>query len=199
MENYRTISLSRGLDAIVDSSDFEWLSKYRWHAIKNGRHSPRYYATRAQHVAGEGRALTILMHRMIMGDIPKDRVVDHINGNSLDNRRCNLRLATRRQNAHNVSPHQKRKSPIKGATWSNQRQGWLARITVEGNLLYMGVFKNDVECGILYDNAARFFFGEFAALNNPESEYDPDFWQSLPRSFKHVARMHLAKQNKSLR
>jgi hypothetical protein len=87
----REIPLTRGLFAIVDDEDFERLSKWKWHA---NLQSSRFYAART--------LKKILMHNVVLGHAQNRKiVVDHINRNSLDNRKCNLRLVTQSENLLN--------------------------------------------------------------------------------------------------
>ena len=106
------------------------------------------------------------MHREIM-HAPKGMVVDHIDGNSLNNRRSNLRLCTVSQN------HQNRRrtygsSKYKGAWWDKRRNKWVAAITFKGKYIYLGFFDNEIDAGKAYDRKAAELFGEFAYLNFPD-------------------------------
>jgi hypothetical protein len=96
-DEIRYIPLTKGLYAIVDAADYEWLSKYKWTALIVG---DKAYAIRSH------KGKTILMHREIMQP-PPGMVVDHINGVSLNNRRCNLRVCTPLQNRYNSRPRPK--------------------------------------------------------------------------------------------
>lgn len=106
-----------------------------------------------------------LLHRLIMG-APKNMVVDHINGDPLDNRRNNLRLATRLQSVMNRGKLKCGKAPFKGITKRGKR--WEASIKIHGKSHYLGVF-DCPGCGHnAYVQAARELFGEFA---NPGWEF----------------------------
>ena len=149
------IELNGGLFAIIDSRDFREVSKYRWYAMQwNGRIT----GVIAGSIVGN-----VLLHRVVMQ--PEAGFdVDHRNGNPLDNRRCNLRLATRSQNCQN---RQKRfgtvGSQYKGVFRSGRR--WRAFIRVKGVRSHLGQFDSEMEAAIAYDDAARRFFGEFARPN----------------------------------
>jgi hypothetical protein len=148
----KTIALTRGLVTLVDDEDFEWLSTMKWHAATHG--------SRGQWSAGAGHR-TIRMHRLIMS-APVGMQVDHINGDPLDNRRCNLRLCTRRQNQGN------RRSVsnclgVKGVTLL--RGAFVAAIRVHGKLKYLGAYKTKEDAARAYDRAAVQEFGTFAATN----------------------------------
>lgn len=107
------------------------------------------------------------MHREIL-NVPAGLECDHINGNSLDNRRANLRAATRQQNCWN---NRKRKpnslSKYKGVSFSKRGKPWKATLTVDGNWIYLGSYNSEKEAAKAYDKAAKKHFGEFAKLNFP--------------------------------
>jgi hypothetical protein len=149
----RYITLTRGLHALVDAEDYEWLKDYKWHATYS-RASGTMYACRR-----DGRR-TVLLHRQIMNP-PKGMVVDHINGNGLDNRRCNLRICTQAQNAHNRRGHAGRKSRFLGV--SPRGDKWEARVGRQ----HLGLFDDEVEAAKVRDRKARELYGEHAWLNFP--------------------------------
>lgn len=149
------ISLTRGKVAFADAADMDLLSNYKWSF--NGR-----YAQAVDRQSGK----VVKMHRVIMQP-PANLEVDHINGNMLDNRRANLRLATRRQNARNRRLSKDNTSGYKGAQWHAQLGRWQGRIKVNGKFISLGVFDTAEAAGRAYDDAARTYFGEFAHPNFP--------------------------------
>lgn len=123
--------------AIVDKADEESLNRYRW-SLSNGR-PHRTYRSR-------GRQPGVLMYRQILGLKPGDPHVDHRNGNLLDNRRENLRLATRSQNLQNRSgPTRASKSGVRGVCWLTRDRRWHAQATVAGAHHHLGNFHSKVE------------------------------------------------------
>lgn len=156
------IELTQGFVAIVDDDDAGLVERYRWKVLKAAGH---FYACRST------RKATILMHRAILG-APPELWVDHRNGNGLDNRRSNLRLATARQNTVN-----RRKtsgfSSFKGVYWNKERSLWQAQIgdgaTSEGRqkVIYLGRFESEEAAARAYDAKALEMHGEFANLNFP--------------------------------
>jgi hypothetical protein len=154
----RYIPLTRGLHAIVDAEDYGWLSRYKWHAQSAGR-SGTFYAARNR--PGGGLAL---MHRMIMRP-PRGMVVDHINGNGLDNRRCNLRICTRAQNARNGPKRAGSKFRFVGVYPRGDK--WQACVTCNGKDHYLGPFDDEVAAAKARDRLASKLFGEYAWLNLP--------------------------------
>jgi hypothetical protein len=106
------------------------------------------------------------MHRELI-EVPAGMVVDHINRNSLDNRKSNLRAATAAQNMWNRCKEKKAKatSIYKGVGWARQRKCWRAEIWANGRRMSLGHFKSEVDAAKAYDRAARKYHGQFAVLN----------------------------------
>jgi len=104
------------------------------------------------------------LHRIIM-NCPKEMVVDHINGDTLDNRKCNLRVCTNAQNIMNSFPHKNKSCEFKGVCFSKKYKKWQSQITFEKKNYFLGYFENKVDAAIVYNNAAIKYFGEFARLN----------------------------------
>lgn len=141
--------------ALVDASDFEWLSKYSW--IKGGRYG-QYVATQIQ----PGRRL--YMHQLLVPGVPE---VDHKNGNGHDNRRENLRPTTRVGNCANMKSRAV-KATYKGIALQSNGKGWNARIRMpDGSRPSLGSFASQEEAARAYDDAARRVHGEFACVNFP--------------------------------
>lgn len=136
---------------VVDAADFDAVRRYRWSA--SGRHVQA-------HIGGR----TVSMHRFLM-DPPPGHVVDHINANGFDNRRANLRICTRAQNAQNRSAGGCMGFPpdsYKGVQYASA-SGYSAHICDT----YLGLYPTQEEAARAYDAAARSRFGEFARLNFP--------------------------------
>ena len=112
--------------------------------------------------------------------------VDHINGNCLDNRRSNLRVATPSQNSQNKSGSsaQHRTSAHKGVSWKSRDEIWVAQILVNKLKIHLGYFQGEQDAAIQYDCAARFYFGEFARVNFPDIPPDSawKFSRRIPSS-----------------
>lgn len=157
MQDFREIQLTRGQVAKVDCEDFERINQWKWHVADN------FYAKRREFVGGKPVAWK-RMHREVIGAQP-GQVVDHINGDRLDNRRANLRICTQQQNLFNSKKHKDCTSRFKGVFWSRQAQKWQTRIRAEGKSKHLGYSLNEVDAAILYNQAAARYFGEFARLN----------------------------------
>lgn len=153
----KLIPLTRGKFAIVDTEDYDHLSKHKWCATKN---SQTFYACRAR------RGKKVFMHRLI-ANAPAGLLVDHIDGNGLNNQKHNLRLCTITQNARNRGPNRNASSRYKGISWSKCCKKWQARIRPNRKTIHLGLFDNEIQAGIAYDRKAEELFGEFAYLNFP--------------------------------
>lgn len=158
----KQIPLTKGMFAIVDDEDFDVYSTQKWH-VKKG--STKHYAACARKVTHEGKeySIKIFMHRCML-DADVGVIVDHINGNGLDNRRCNLRLATRSQNLANQRTV-RNKWGYKGITYRRRHKTWRARIGFNGKTVDLGEFGNLDDAAQAYDEAAKKLFGEFAVTN----------------------------------
>ncbi len=162
----REISLITGGKSIVDPIDFEWLSSFTWFEDSFG-----YAYHRIKHYIIEGRHRNpcIPMHKAILG--PRIGLeIDHINKNKLDNRRANLRFATRSENMMNRGKQVNNKSMFKGVYIRRDGKKWCAEIQSDGHQIYLGSFVDKVEAAKVYDYYARHLHGEFANLNFPEVE-----------------------------
>lgn len=150
------VAVSGALQAIVDSQDADRVRMHRWKMTRS--------------VYGIGYAITkvdgktVSMHRLIFGQSCDGSIVDHINGNTLDNRRCNLRIADDAQNQWNRSKRAGR-SKFKGVCFHAKSGKWMSRIAVRKRRIQIGLFDSEEAAGRAYDAAAMQHFGEFARCN----------------------------------
>jgi len=108
------------------------------------------------------------MEKVIMRALDTERV-DHIDGNTLDNRKCNLRLATPTENARNSRKAKgKWTSRYKGVSWSRVDRRWRAEIRVNGKIVYLGLHRVEYLAACAYDRAAIKHFSRFARPNFPQ-------------------------------
>ena len=187
----KEIKLTKGYSAKVDDDDYDWLMQYNWHTLERGKESNRRrlrehpVARTAIPVAmpdGYNAYRIISMHCLIMDAKPGD-IIDHIDGDPLNNRRENLRFVTNQQNAWNA----RGAKSINGKPTSSRFKGvfkktcktkcgdyeyWVARVKANGfdNTVYHG--KDEVAAACMYDISAQNYFGEYARLNFDGAAYD---------------------------
>jgi hypothetical protein len=153
-----TVPLTKGLQALVDDEDLESvLSAGPWHAVVS--HGQTFYAVHGEWVSG--KIVHTRMHCLIL-DAKPGQQVDHINGNSLDNRRANLRLATPTENRANTGKRRGGVSRYKGVSWHHGR--WAARIGDR----WLGQYPTEEDAARAYDAAAVEAWGVYARLNLPK-------------------------------
>ena len=163
------IQLTQERTAIIDDIDSD-LNQFNWYAAFH----PKYgnggnYTARRKYRKGIC-VHTEQMHRTILSRIlnrPLERYeeVDHENRNPLDNRRQNLRLATREQNTRNQGAHKDGSSNFKGVSWNKEKGKWHARIYTKGKHIHIGYFENATSAAKSYDEKAKQLFGAFAVTN----------------------------------
>lgn len=154
----RLISLTQGFFALVDDDDYEALSKFKWNASPT--HSGTFYAARGAK-KNNGKYATVLMHRII-NKTPKGILTDHINGDTLDNQKTNLRNVTYQQNRQNSKSKRGGYSKYKGVTWHKRDKCWTTKIVVNGEIINLGNFQNEEMASDAYNKAADQYFGEYA-------------------------------------
>lgn len=155
------IQLSKGKVALVDDKDYEVLSKHKWFAL-NGK-----YAARTVWDGKAKKKTTILLHRQIL-DEPIGLDVDHINLNTFDNRRDNLRAITHQQNCFN-RPGLQGHSNYKGVSrvWNGN---WAAKITISENTIPLGTYTSEIDAAKAYNIGALNYMREVATLNEVNHE-----------------------------
>jgi hypothetical protein len=163
----KEIPLTQGLFALVDDAEFAALNAHKWHAVKMGTASrPLFYAVRNITIAANKGRLE-LMHRRIMR-ATHGLVVDHINSDTLDNRRINLRLCSQGENMKNMRSGPN-KHGFRGIAKSSIGT-FAASTRVNHKSKYLGCFPTAELAARAYDAAALNEFGEFAKLNFPMAE-----------------------------
>lgn len=158
-KDWSYIKLTRNYLVMVDRDKHDELSKFKWYSVISESNPLNCYA--AYKINGK----VVKMHRYLMGDPPfVGACVDHINGNSLDNRVSNLRWVTPRQNNMNVRPS-KSKCKFKGVCFRGQINKYEARITDNGKTVTIGYYDTEIEAAKAYNKKSIEVFGEYARPN----------------------------------
>ena len=147
---------------IVDDDLFDYLNQWRWSATWSPI-TRSFYATTGS--LENKKRKTLYMHREIM-NTPKGFDTDHINHDTLDNRKQNLRVATRSQNTINTPKYINNSSGFKGVSFHKGNKKWRVQITKDYNPISLGYFTDKEEAALAYNEAAKKYHGELARLNN---------------------------------
>jgi len=162
---FRRIPLTQGKFAIVDPEDYDRLSKYKWHTNKGGR---TFYAMRWVPSKKPKRYIALYMHRQVL-NFPDAEYIDHRNNEGFDNRKANIRPATRAQNNYNRQKYSNNSySKYKGVGFKRKGKKWSAQIGLGNKMIFLGYFKNEIDAAKAYDRAAKKYYKEFASLNFPK-------------------------------
>lgn len=169
MENFKTITLTNKdhKQVIVDKELFDELSKHKWHE------NPYGYAFSSK---------LGFMHRYILNCTDKNLIVDHINHNILDNRKCNLRIVTRQQNNWN-SRSNTGTSKFKGVRRierDNKYISYVSNIVYNKKAIFLGYYSTELEAAYAYNLHVKDYFGEYACLNEFTSEEYKTLQTMLP-------------------
>ena len=154
--NVAYVPLTRGYEAIVCAYDVHLVDGLNWVAMVGKR---AVYAVCYIKTGGETTA--VLMHRKILS-APTGMKVDHVNGDGLDNRRANIRLATSAQNAHNQKMSSANRSGVKGVSWNKRAGKWIARVMKDGVHVYLGLFDDIGAAEIAVSKARDELHGPYA-------------------------------------
>lgn len=157
----KLIQLTKGQVALVDDDDFERINAHKWHSNWDAC-TKSFRAVRTISTV-TGRK-TVKMHREVM-DAQSGFAVDHINHNTLDNRKENLRLCSRSQNNANQRLRSNNKSGFKGVCFNKRIGKWCAEFQVNGKQCYIGIFASALEAALAYDERITDAVGEFAMTN----------------------------------
>jgi hypothetical protein len=153
----KRIKLTHNKVALVDDRSYPYLSQFRWQARKD-RTTGKLYAAR------QVCRKYIYMHREIL-NAPDGLHVDHVNGDPLDNREKNLRLATSAQNAWNRDKYKNNTTGFKGVACDKGRGKLRAQIRVNGKHIHLGWYDDPREAALAYDRAVRQYHGSFGCTN----------------------------------
>lgn len=158
-----TIPLTRGYFMTVGTIDVD-LNKNKWHVAPDKR---TFYALRTVKIDGKRKSISahrVIMARILGRELNRNEQVDHVNGDGLDNRRGNLRLAESCQNTRNSRLRIDNSSGYKGVSWKKSSQRWVARIMKDKRMIHLGYFDDPAEAYAVYCAAAFELHGEFARV-----------------------------------
>ena len=148
--------------AIVDDEDYAKVNQYKWCVTRNSHHRTHYAMSRS---LGCWKS-PMKMHRLIMGCTDSKQQIDHINGNGLDNRKCNLRICTNRQNHWNTRKQRGNyTSQFIGVSWDKRRSKWEAYICPNNKKRSLGFYSSEIIAASVRDKAVKKIAGSFAKLN----------------------------------
>lgn len=150
----KSIPLTKGKFALVDDVDFDRINAWKWCFLSSG------YAVRRDVITNK----FILMHRQIVNPASNE-VVDHIDGDKLNNTRANLRVCNQTRNMQNSNRYHNNTSGYKGVSWSKQFRKWSADIQHNRKHVFLGYFDNVIDAARAYNTAAMKYFGNFARIN----------------------------------
>jgi hypothetical protein len=165
------IPLTQGKLAMIDDTDFDLISQYKYWQAECRPGSNNWYATTQPYK--DGKQVRIWMHRLILGlDRDDKRKTDHKDGNGLNNQRYNLRICTDAENQHNKRIQKGRRfKGVKTRTDAYRRKPYSAVIVVNNKPISLGDFEAEEIAARVYDVAALVHFGEFARLNFDRADY----------------------------
>lgn len=158
----KEIQLTRNKVTIIDDEDYLRVNSLKWYA-QYALSTKSFYAARRGSKNEFGKRPILYLARYIM-NCPVGYLVDHINRNTLDNRKENLRICTLRENIINSSAIIKT-SKYKGVAYDKGINKWRVRCNYNGKQITIGYTKDEVEAAVLYDNNIKKYYGEFAVLN----------------------------------
>jgi hypothetical protein len=156
----KKIKLTQNKYALVDDADFYLLSGVKWYAMKYPS-GDTYYAVRAR--KANGKSISRLQMQNVIMNPAMGMLVDHKDGDGLNNQRSNLRICTPKENGYNRKINKNNKSGFKGVR--NNKNRWEVKIIKDGKYYHLGRFKDLLEAAKVYNDAAKKLFGEFAKLN----------------------------------
>ena len=162
MKKIKVVSKAHGTHYIlIDNDDYDAINKYKWSITK-----PRntYYAVR------EFNKKSTLLHRFLLNVKKRNKHVDHINGNGLDNRKENLRICTCKENNRNSKLSKNNTSGYKGVSWAKNMNKWESYITADRKRYGLGYFKCKHDAAMAYNTAALKYHKDYASLNEIREE-----------------------------
>jgi hypothetical protein len=160
-ENYYIGITRNGTTFLFDKDDFEQISVRKWH------NSRKYIVTTEKRVGPKWGYAQMLLSRYLMKlDSSDPKIVDHINGDTFDNRRQNLRVCTKKENIHNSITAHMKNGGVKGVYFCRQREVWYATIRADGNRIFLGTHKTKSDAITARKIAEEQYRGEYSVYKS---------------------------------
>jgi len=150
----KEIPLKHGMIAKISDGKYNQAIQHTWRAVWI---KDRWYVRRGSD--------NMFLHRFVMGVTDPKILVDHRDGDGLNNQDDNLRVATQSQNMANQGKHKNNTIGYKGVVWDKRDKKFRAQISVQGKRLKIGYFEDPIDAARAYDEAARKYYGRFARTN----------------------------------
>lgn len=158
------IIMPTGERILIDTTDLDLVKKHKWSIKVRSRRRGRDLIYAGTWNGNSANPRTVLLHRLLL-NAPKGTEVDHRDGNTLDCRRSNLRLATPTQNRVNSGPTAQHRSGYRGVRYDKRSGQWIAQMNVDKRSKQIGRFDTKEAAAEAYNRAAREYHGEFAYQN----------------------------------
>ena len=150
---------------IISTEDWDKVKVHRWRLLASPRNTTPYVIASLAKGINRPKKTHIWLHHLILGKPQKGMVADHINHNGLDNRKENLRFATRGQNGANRRAPKNSTSQYLGVYWHKRHKKWSSQVRHNGKRYHLGMFTCEHQAALAYNKKAIEIHGEFANLN----------------------------------
>lgn len=160
-----------GYEVLIDDEDIYKVNLYKWWINKREYNTSKlcYFVSNTY---TDGKRHIISLHRYIMNCKLHDKVtVDHINGNTLDCRKSNLRICTHAQNCRNRKISKNNSSGYRGVFWNKRDNLWCSQIVFDKHRYNLGRYSDNISAAKIFDIASIYFYKEYAKTNFPVEDY----------------------------
>ena len=157
----KELLLNSGEVILIDDNDYSLVSLFKWSKTSVKKGTDYHYLKTSFTI--DNKRYSILLHRLIM-NAKKGQIIDHINRNSFDNRKINLRFCSNSENTSN-GKMRKSKSGYKGVCWYKPYNKWVIKIYIKGRYKFLGYTNNPIEGAKLYNKYAQIHLDNYSTLN----------------------------------